>query len=72
MFHCERCGSSFNATTAASASSCPRCKLRDGEDVPLHFRLFEPSAMRVAGLAPARPQTDAPRAERLEEANLAS
>jgi hypothetical protein len=54
MFHCERCGSSFNASTAASAGSCPRCKLRTGEDVPLHFRLFEPSAMRVAGLDPSR------------------
>jgi predicted nucleic acid-binding Zn-ribbon protein len=54
MFHCERCGSSFNASTAASAGSCPRCKLRTGKDVPLHFRLFEPSAMRVAGLDPSR------------------
>jgi hypothetical protein len=54
MFHCERCGSSFNATIASSAGSCPRCKLRTGEDVPLYFRLFEPSALQVAGLRPTQ------------------
>ena len=52
MFHCERCGSSFNASIASSASSCPRCKLRTGKDEPLVFRLFEPSALRIAGLEP--------------------
>lgn len=54
MFHCERCGSSFNASIASSAASCPRCKLRTGKDEPLVFRLFEPSALRVAGLEPRR------------------
>ncbi|HVO54152.1 MAG TPA: hypothetical protein VMT37_07055 [Solirubrobacterales bacterium] len=67
MFHCERCGSSFNASTAASAGSCPRCKLRTGEDVPLHFRLFEPSAMRVAGLDPSRINTHSSRVEHDQE-----
>jgi hypothetical protein len=52
MFHCDRCGSSFNASIASSARSCPRCKLRTGKDEPLVFRLFEPSALRVAGLEP--------------------
>ena len=52
MFHCERCGSSFNASIASSAANCPRCKLREGKDEPLYFRLFEPSALRVAGLDP--------------------
>lgn len=54
MFHCDRCGSSFNASIASSAASCPRCKLRTGKDEPLVFRLFEPSALRVAGLEPRR------------------
>ena len=54
MFHCERCESSFNATVAASASDCPRCKQNDGVSSPLRFRLFEPSALKVAGLAPTR------------------
>ncbi len=54
MFHCERCGSSFNASIASSAANCPRCKLREGKDEPLYFRLFEPSALRVAGLDPRR------------------
>lgn len=54
MFHCERCGSSFNASIASSAATCPRCKLREGKDEPLYFRLFEPSALRVSGLDPRR------------------
>jgi hypothetical protein len=54
VFHCERCESSFNATVAASATDCPRCKQTDGVSSPLRFRLFEPSALRVAGLAPSR------------------
>ena len=54
MFHCERCGSSFNASIASSAANCPRCKLREGKDEPLYFRLFEPSALRVADLDPRR------------------
>jgi hypothetical protein len=54
VFHCERCESSFNATVAASASDCPRCKQSDGVSSPLRFRLFEPSALKVAGVAPTR------------------
>jgi hypothetical protein len=54
VFHCERCESTFNATVAASAGDCPRCKQNDGVASPLRFRLFEPSALRVAGIAPAR------------------
>jgi len=52
VFYCERCESSFNATIAAASSDCPRCKERDGTASPLRFRLFEPSALKVAGLAP--------------------
>jgi len=48
MFHCERCRSSFNATVAAAAFNCPRCRGRDGIEAPLRFKLFEPSAMGVA------------------------
>jgi hypothetical protein len=54
MFFCERCESRFNATIAASAGDCPRCKESDGVSSPLRFRLFEPSALKVAGLRPAR------------------
>lgn len=54
MFHCERCESSFNATVAAAAGDCPRCKESDGVSAPLRFRLFEPSAIKVAGLSPGR------------------
>ena len=55
MFHCERCESRFNATVAASAGDCPRCQASDGVASPLRFRLFEPSALKVAGLSPMRP-----------------
>lgn len=65
LFHCERCSSSFNATVAASGRSCPRCRLRDGLDVPLHFRLFERSALQAAVLAPRR-AVGAPKADLAE------
>jgi hypothetical protein len=52
MFYCERCENSFNATIAAASGDCPRCKENDAVAVTLRFRLFEPSALRVAGLAP--------------------
>jgi len=54
MFFCERCESSFNATVAAASGECPRCKEREGISAPLRFRLFEPSALKVAGLQPKR------------------
>ncbi|HJZ36056.1 MAG TPA: hypothetical protein VJ204_07260 [Solirubrobacterales bacterium] len=54
MFFCERCESQFNATVAAASGDCPRCKEKEAISVPLRFRLFEPSAIRVAGLSPIR------------------
>jgi hypothetical protein len=54
VFHCERCENSFNATVAAASSGCPRCREKDGIVSPLRFRIFEPSALKVAGLAPVR------------------
>lgn len=54
MFFCERCESQFNATVAVASGDCPRCKEKEGASVPLRFRLFEPSAIRVAGLSPMR------------------
>jgi hypothetical protein len=54
VFFCERCESRFNATVAASAGDCPRCRESDGVSIPLRFRLFEPSALKVAGLKPGR------------------
>jgi hypothetical protein len=54
MFYCERCENRFNATVAAASSGCPRCKEEDGVVSPLRFRIFEPSALKVAGLSPAR------------------
>jgi hypothetical protein len=58
VFYCERCESKYNATVAAASGDCPRCKEGEGINIPLRFRLFEPSALKVAGLSPAR--TDAP------------
>ncbi len=52
MFFCERCESKFNATIAAASGDCPRCKENEGVSSPLRFRLFEPSALKVAGLSP--------------------
>jgi hypothetical protein len=52
MFFCERCQTSFNATVAAASGDCPRCKEKEGIATPLRFRLFEPSALKVAGLQP--------------------
>jgi hypothetical protein len=52
MFFCERCQTSFNATVAAASGDCPRCKEKEGIAAPLRFRLFEPSALKVAGLQP--------------------
>jgi hypothetical protein len=54
VFYCERCESSFNATVAAAAGDCPRCKESDGVASPLRFRLFEPSALKVAGISSNR------------------
>ena len=58
MFFCERCETSFNATVAAASGDCPRCKEREGISAPLRFRLFDPSALKVAGLKPKH--ADAP------------
>lgn len=54
MFYCERCQTRYNATVAAASGDCPRCKGKEGISVPLRFRLFEPSALKVAGLKPPR------------------
>ena len=59
MFYCERCESRFNATVAAASSGCPRCKEQDGTAAPLRFRLFEPSALKVAGIS-RRPAVSVP------------
>lgn len=61
MFFCERCESRFNATIAAASGDCPRCKESEGVSSPLRFRLFEPSAMKVAGLSPGRTAPSVPR-----------
>ena len=63
MFFCERCESKYNATIAAASGDCPRCKESDGVSSPLRFRLFEPSALKVAGLSPARTRTTVPRSQ---------
>jgi hypothetical protein len=57
VFHCERCESSFDANVAAASDGCPRCKKDDGVISPLRFRIFEPSALKVAGLSPTRTGT---------------
>jgi len=41
MYHCDRCGSSYDPTRAVSAENCPRCEMRDGVSAPLSYRLFE-------------------------------
>lgn len=61
MFFCERCESKFNATVAAASGDCPRCKESEGISVPLRFRLFEPSALKVAGISPASAGSTVPR-----------
>ena len=63
MFFCERCESRYNATIAAASGDCPRCREADGVAAPLRFRLFEPSALKVAGLAPARTGSPVPRSQ---------
>jgi hypothetical protein len=49
MFRCERCGTGFNPTVAASLACCPRCRARDGVRAAVSFTLFEPP-----GHGPAR------------------
>jgi hypothetical protein len=63
VFYCERCESRFNATVAAAAGDCPRCKESDAVAAPLRFRLFEPSALKVAGLSPKRAAIPVPRSQ---------
>jgi len=63
VFFCERCESRFNATVAAASGDCPRCKADDGVSAPLRFRLFEPSALKVAGLSPLRTGTPVARSQ---------
>ena len=63
MFFCERCETHFNATVAAASGDCPRCKEKEAISVPLRFRLFEPSAIRVAGLSPTRTGTPLARSQ---------
>jgi hypothetical protein len=63
VFYCERCESRFNATVAAAAGDCPRCNESDGVASPLRFRLFEPSALKVAGLSPTRTGAPVPQSQ---------
>jgi hypothetical protein len=63
VFYCERCESRFNATVAAAAGDCPRCKTSDGVASKLRFRLFEPSALKVAGITPQRAATPVARSQ---------
>ena len=63
MFFCERCESRFNATVAAASSGCPRCQESEGVSAPLRFRLFEPSALKVAGLSPTRTTAPVPHSQ---------
>lgn len=63
MFFCERCESRFNATIAAASGDCPRCKESEGISSPLRFRLFEPSALKVAGISPARTTASVPHSQ---------
>lgn len=54
MFHCEKCGSHYNAAYAVAIETCPRCQARDGTESPLTFspfRRFELNAARR--IAPA-------------------
>ena len=51
MFFCERCETRYNATVAAASGDCPRCREKEGISIPLRFRLFEPSAIRVRPMA---------------------
>jgi hypothetical protein len=60
VFFCERCESRFNATIAAASGDCPRCKESEGVSTPLRFRLFEPSALKVAGLSPGHTAASVP------------
>jgi hypothetical protein len=65
MFHCERCQGSFNPTVAeASSRTCPRCRAEDDVSAPLHFRIFEPSALSVASLSPKPAKELPPKAEK--------
>jgi hypothetical protein len=63
MFFCERCESRYNATIAAASGDCPRCKESEGVSVPLRFRLFEPSALKVAGLSATRTGSSVPHSQ---------
>jgi hypothetical protein len=63
VFFCERCDSKFNATIAAASGDCPRCKESEGVSSPLRFRLFEPSALKVAGISPAPSRSTVPRSQ---------
>jgi hypothetical protein len=63
VFFCERCESRFNATIAAASGDCPRCKESEGVSSPLRFRLFEPSALKVAGISPARTASSVPHSQ---------
>jgi hypothetical protein len=63
VFHCERCESSYTATVGAASGDCPRCKDSEGVSAPLRFRLFEPSAIKVAGLSPTRTGVPLPSAQ---------
>jgi hypothetical protein len=54
VFYCDRCESRFNATVAAAAGDCPRCRESDGVSSPLRFRLFETSALKAAGISSSR------------------
>jgi hypothetical protein len=63
VFYCERCESKFNATVAAAAGDCPRCKESDGVASQLRFRLFEPSALKAAGITPKRAAAPVPRSQ---------
>lgn len=60
MFHCEKCGSRFNAAYAVAVETCPRCHARDGTESPLTFSPFRRFELREpSGIAAGPMRTHA-------------
>jgi rRNA maturation protein Nop10 len=58
MFHCEKCGSRYNAAYAVAIETCPRCQARDGMESPLTFSPFRRFELKpTQRIAPAAMQS---------------
>jgi hypothetical protein len=69
MFRCERCGTGFNPTVAATLACCPRCRARDGVSAVVSFSLFGPPGRNRGSVSGREEEAGSSSVERLRPAS---